>query len=203
MKKFIVGKKIGMTQLFKEDGTVVPVTIVSTPSCIITQVKTKDHDGYDAIQVAYGVRKVKNINKPQRGHYKELGNFSGAKEFRLDDVSSYRVGDKVMIDQFAEGDKVQAQGISRGLGFQGVVKRHHFHGHPVSHGHKDQERHSGSIGAGGVQKVFKGIRMGGQMGSALFTVKNLVVAKVDADNSQLYLRGAVPGPRNKMLRIYA
>lgn len=191
-----------MDQIFNDDGVIVPVTVIGIEPCVVTQVKTVDHEGYQAVQIGYGKRKAKNIAKPQRGQFKELGNFAGVREFRVDDVSC-QVGDSLNVEQFQVGDKVKVTGTSKGRGFQGVVKRHHFHGSPASHGHKDQLRHSGSIGAGGVQKVFKGMRMGGQMGNSTSTVTNLTIVKVDADQQQLYVRGAVPGARHSILAIYA
>lgn len=197
--KFILGKKIEMSQKFKESGEVVPVTVVQAGPCVITAIKTEDKDGYKAVQVGYGEKK--KISKPLLGHLKNLGKFSSLREFRVVDTKEMKVGDKFDVGVFEAGDKVKVTGISKGKGFQGVVKRHHFHGSPASHGHKDQLRHSGSIGAGGVQNVFKGMRMGGQMGADQVTIKNLEVVEIDKEKNLLYLKGAVPGGRNSFLMI--
>lgn len=203
MNKFIIGTKQSMTQVYDDNGQVAPVTVVSVEPCVITQVKTVDSDGYVAVQVGYGVRKEDNIAKPQRGHNKDLGHFRGHREFRIDDVAELKVGDKIEVSQFAVGETVNVSGTSKGKGYQGVVRRHNFHGSDNQHGNKDQTRMPGSIGATGPQRVFKGTRMPGQMGNASVTVSNLQVVKVDAESNQLYLRGAVPGGRNAVITIYA
>lgn len=200
--KFIVGKKVQMTQIYREDGTAVPVTIVKAAPCTITQIKTKEKDGYTAVQVAYGERKAKNIPKPQKGHVKDLGNFAGYKEFRFDNVDEYKVGDKVELAQFVVGDAIKVTGRSKGKGFQGVVKRHGFKGQPATHGTKDQVRMPGSIGSTGPQKVFKGMRMAGRMGYDQVTVGNIEIEKIDTEQNELYIRGALPGARNTVVAIY-
>lgn len=200
--KFILGKKLYMTQLFDETGTVFPVTVVSVPTNVVTQIKTKDKDGYSAVQVGYGVRRAKNISKSVQGHTKSTGvNFSKLSEFLVAEPA-VKVGDKVEVSQFSVGEKVKISGLSKGKGFQGVVKRHGFHGQPSSHGHKDQSRKSGSIGAGGVQRVFKDLRMAGRMGHNQVTVANLKVVKVNPETNELFLGGAVPGARNSVIAIY-
>lgn len=201
--KFILGTKENMTQFFTEEGIVIPATIISVPKSVVTQVKTVESDGYNAIQIGSGERKEKNIAKPQLGHFKGLGNFRFVKEFRLkeDDTSDVAVGDKLTADIFTAGDIVTVTGISKGKGFQGGVKRHGFSGAPTSHGHRHDTRRPGSIGATGPQRVFKGTRMAGRTGSDRVTVKNLEVVAVDAKNNQLLVKGALPGRRGTMLEI--
>jgi len=196
--KFILAKKLEMSQVFQPDGTVIPVTLVKAGPCTITQVKTKDQDGYVAVQL--GFEPAKKLAKPQAGHLKDLPQFKVLREFRLDDTSGLERGQAVEAAAFAAGDTVEITGTSKGKGFQGVVKRHHFHGHPSSHGHKDQQRMPGSIGAGGVQKVMKGRRMAGRMGGDTVTVKNLKVVEI-RDNGILAIKGAVPGARNSIIEI--
>jgi large subunit ribosomal protein L3 len=196
--KFILAKKIEMSQVFRPDGTVIPVTLVKAGPCVVTQVKTDETDGYTAIQL--GFLPGKKLAKPQAGHLKDLEPKSVLHEFRLATPGELKRGDAVEASVFAPGDKVQVIGISKGKGFQGVVKRHHFHGHPASHGHKDQQRMPGSIGAGGVQHVMKGRRMAGRMGNEQVTVKNLEIVEV-RDNGILAVKGAVPGARNSVIEI--
>ncbi|MFH1621363.1 MAG: 50S ribosomal protein L3 [Patescibacteria group bacterium] len=197
--KFILGKKIEMSQIFRPDGTVVPVTLVQAGPCVITQIKTAEKEGFSAVQI--GFISVKKLNKPGEGHAKDLPIKPRVlSEFRLEDVSSFKRGDMVEAGIFQVGDKVDVSGISKGKGFQGVVKRHHFKGHPSSHGHKDQQRMPGSIGAGGVQHVMKGRRMAGHMGNESVTVKNLQVIEI-RDNGIIALKGAVPGARNSIIEI--
>ncbi len=203
MKKYIIGKKIGMTQTYTEEGRAVPVTVISISPCVVTQVKTMEKDGYVAVQFGYGMRKEKNMKKPQKGHVKDLGNFAYFREFRVDDATQYSVGDSLKMDQFAEGELVNVSGTTVGKGFQGVVKRHGFSGSPASHGHKDQLRMPGSIGAGGPQRVFKGTRMGGQMGNVKSTTSNLKIIKIDSETNSVHVKGAVPGPRNSLVSIFA
>lgn len=203
--KFIIGKKLAMTQIFKEDGMVVPVTKVQAGPCAVVQVKSAAKDGYTAVQFGYGEKKAKNITKSLRGHAGNLGNFPYLREMRIKETgkekTEWQRGQVIDVSSFTAGDIVDAIGVSKGLGFQGVVKRHHFHGAPASHGHKDQLRHSGSVGAKGPAHVFKGTRMGGHMGDERVTVKNLEIAEVDAANNILYIRGAVPGARNGLIII--
>ena len=201
--KFILGTKVNMTQFFNEDGVVIPATIVSVPKSVVTQVKTVDTDGYDAIQIASGERKEKNIAKAQLGHFKGFGNFRFVKEFRLKDgeTSDLKVGDELNVDIFEAGEMVTVSGVSKGRGFQGGVKRHGFKGAPTSHGHRHDTRRPGSIGATGPQRVFKGTRMAGRTGSDRITVKNLEVVAVDTKNNQLLVKGALPGKRGTMLEI--
>jgi len=197
--KFILGKKIEMSQRFDEEGAVTPVTLLEAGPCKVTQVKTKEKDGYEAVQIGFGSKK-KN-NKPLAGHLKDLENFRDLVEFKVDKIAEYVRGQEISLANFVKGDKVVITGVSKGKGFAGVVKRHHFHGHPKTHGHKDQLRMPGSIGAGGVQRVFKGVRMGGRMGGEQITIKNLKVVEVDSQNNIIALKGAVPGARGALVLI--
>lgn len=198
--KFIIAKKLEMSQRFREDGTVVPVTLVKVEPCKVTQVKTVEKDGYAAVQVGCG--KEKNPNKPLLGHLKEVGeSFKTLREFRVTDPAEFQVGAVIDAGAFATGEFVHVSGESKGKGFQGVVKRHGFRGGPATHGHKDNLRMPGSIGAGGIQHVFKGMRMGGHMGAANVTVKNLQVVDVDAGAGIIALKGAVPGARGAVLAL--
>lgn len=201
--KFILGKKLEMSQIFSDSGEVIPVTLVQAGPCQITQIKNKaGKDGYSAVQI--GFDKKKKLNIALRGHLKELGNLHWLREFRIkneDLLKDLKRGDKITADIFSAGDKIKMIGTSKGKGFQGVVKRHGFHGHPKTHGHKDQERMPGSIGAGGMQRVIKGMRMPGHMGAERITVKNLEVVKIDSDKNLLYIKGAVPGTRGSLVEI--
>ncbi len=189
-----------MTQIFKGDN-VIPVTLIESGSNFVTQMKTKDKDGYEAIQIGFGIRKEKNIKKPQRGHLKGLGNFQWLKEFRIDSSVGFKRGDEVKLTDFKSGDKVTVTAISKGKGFQGVVKRHGFHGGPKSHGQKDRHRAPGSIGASFPEHVLKGMRMAGRMGADRVTVKNLEVIEVDDLNNLIALKGAIPGRRGTLVMI--
>lgn len=209
MKKFIVGTKQNMVQFFQEDGKCVPATFIDAGPMVVTQVKTVEKDGYNAVQVGVGSRRLKNIANAQKGHIAkaipnpgpDVQGFALMKEFRVEDVSGYTVGDIIDITVFAEGDKVAISGVSKGKGFQGVVKRHGFHGGPRSHGQKHSEREPGSIGATGPQRVFKGMRMGGRMGSDRVQVKNLHIIGVDAKNNKILISGALPGKRGTFIEV--
>ncbi len=192
-----------MTQVFDEAGVVYPVTVVKTSPNIVTQVKTKDRDGYEAIQVGFGVRKEKNINNAQKGHTKDLGNFEVMREFRTTDVKT--VGDSLDLSQFVEGEKITVTAISKGKGFQGVVKRHGFHGGPRSHGQKHSEREPGSISGGNREggRVPKGMRMAGRMGGDSITVQNLKVVQIDNEKGEILIKGALPGRRGTLVEIKA
>lgn len=203
MAKFILGRKLNMTQKFQEDGRVVPVTVVEAGPCTVVQVKNKDNDGYSAVQVGYAIKNKKGINKPLAGHLKKLDNFRYLKEFRLDNVENFARAKVFDVTSFAVGDNLKVTATSKGKGFQGVVKRHGFHGSPATHGHKDQHRMPGSIGATDAARVFKGTRMGGRMGTDTVSVKNLELIEVDADKNLLYIKGAVPGHRNSLVTIIA
>ena len=196
--KFILAKKLEMSQVYRPDGTVVPVTLVQAGPCLVTQVKSVETDGYQSIQL--GFLPAKKLTKSLEGHLKDLPKLSVIREFRVDATAEVKRGDEITSSVFAVGDKIDVTGTSKGKGFQGVVKRHGFHGHPSSHGHKDQERMPGSIGAGGVQHVLKGRRMAGHMGDETVTVKNLQVVEM-RENGIIALKGAVPGARNAIIEI--
>lgn len=197
--KFILGTKEEMTQIFDNEGVVSPVTVINAGPVIVTQVKGDEKDGYKAVQIGYGERNEKNINKPQKGHFKNLGNFKYLKEFESND--EVEVGKKIDVSSFEEGDIVTISSVSKGKGFQGVVKRHNFAGGPRTHGQKHSERKPGSIGSTGPQRVFKGMRMAGRMGSDRITVKNLKVVQVDKENNRLMVKGAVPGRRGTLVEV--
>lgn len=198
--KAILGKKMEMTQIFREDGTVVPVTLVKAGPCTVTMVRENPQGEATAI---LGFDTKKSVAKPQKDDWKELGTFAITQEFKLKEDENVERGQKIDVTAFEVGNIVNVIGISKGRGFQGVVKRHHFHGSPKSHGHKDQLRMGGSIGASGPQRVFKGVRMPGHMGQDKVTVKNLEVIKVDAENNLIALKGAVPGSRGSFVTIIA
>lgn len=200
--RFLMGRKLEMTQIFSEEGTAAPVTKIQAGPCTVVQVKNTEKDGYTAVQFGYGEKKEKNIAKPQKGHMKGLKNFRYLKEMRVkDEKQELKRGDIINVSSFSEGDKIQVTANSKGKGFQGVVKRYGFHGSLATHGHKDQIRMPGSIGATGPAHVFKGIRMGGHMGNEQVTVKNLEIIKVDIENNIIYIKGAVPGARNGLVII--
>lgn len=199
--KFILGTKEGMTQYFDAEGRVHPATIVNAGPVTVTKILSQDNDGYTAVQVGYGSQKESRVNKAQQGEFKGLSMFKVVKEFRLDNPGELKRGDVISANTFAEGDTVVVSGTSKGKGFQGVVKRHGFAGGRRSHGQKHSEREPGSIGAGGVQRVFKGTRMGGRMGNDRVSVKNLHVLAVDTENNQLLIKGAVPGRRGSLVEI--
>ncbi|OQB19309.1 MAG: 50S ribosomal protein L3 [Parcubacteria group bacterium ADurb.Bin192] len=196
--KCILAKKIEMSQVYRPDGTVIPVTLVQAGPCVVTQVKTQDKDGYVAVQL--GFLNAKRLNKPMEGHLKDLPKLKIVREFRLPSAGELKKGDVLEAAIFEPGETIEVTGRSKGKGFQGVVKRHGFHGQPASHGHKDQLRMPGSIGAGGVQRVFKGLRMAGRMGDENVTVKNLNVVEV-RDGGILAIKGAIPGGRNGIIAI--
>lgn len=187
-----------MTQLFDEEGKVHPVTVLKTQPTKVTQIKTDAKDGYDALQVGYGTKSAKRINKPLKGHMKD-GLYATLKEVKGLE-GEFQVGSEIE-NSFEAGDVVEVSAISKGKGFQGVVKRHGFHGGPRSHGQKHSEREPGSIGAGGYQRVFKGMRMPGRMGGDRVTVKNLVVVSVDNEAKEIYIRGAIPGRRGTLVEV--
>jgi large subunit ribosomal protein L3 len=198
MSKFILATKVSMSRTFKPDGTSVAVTTLKATPITVTQVKTADKDGYTAVQVGTGTRR--KVSKSVAGHVKPTGKtFRTLKEFRV--TGEFAVGQAIDLTQFAPGDMVNVVGVSKGKGFQGVVKRHGFHGHPSTHGHKDQLRMPGSIGAGGLQHVRKGMRMAGRMGGDRTTVHNLEVVAVAPDKHELVVKGAVPGARNGLVIV--
>lgn len=190
-----------MTQIFGEDGKVVPVTAITAGPITVVQVKTKEKDGYDALQFGFGSKKAQNIKKPIKGHFRDLGNFRYLREFKNSSKETMNRGDKIDVSVFAPGDKIEISGITKGKGFQGVVKRHGFKGGPRSHGQKHSEREPGSIGATWPQRVLKGKRMAGRMGGDRVTVKNLKVVAIDVTNNKLLVSGATPGRRGTILEI--
>lgn len=201
-----------MSQVFEEDGKVVPVTVVEIEPNVVVQVRTKEKDGYEAVQVGTGTKKIKNINKPQKGHNKDLGNFRCLKEVRdkeskhiavgeTTEALTLKVGDKFDASAFAIGDKVRVTGVSKGKGFAGVMKRHGFHGMPHSHGHHHVARHAGSIGQRFPQHTLKGMRMAGRMGTDQITTRGLKIVRVDVESGLLAIKGAIPGYRGQLLVI--
>lgn len=201
--KFILGTKEYMTEYWGEDNKVVPVTIVTAGPLVVTQIKTKATDGYDAVQVGFGKRNPKNLSKAVKGHLKDLGSFKYLKEFKAPG-HSYKVGDTISVaDMFTSGQKVQVSSTSKGKGFQGVVKRHGFHGGPRTHGQKHSEREPGSIGGGLRTHVPKGMRMAGRMGGDRITQKNIKIVLVDTESNTLFLSGALPGVRGSLVEIVA
>ena len=203
MSKGIIGKKIGMTQIFDEKGNVVPVTVIETAGNIVAQVKTVETDGYNAIQLGYGEIKDKHINKPEAGHFAKakLANKKHLREFRMESVESYKVGDEVKADIFVAGDKIDVQGTSKGKGFQGVIKRHGQHRGPMGHGSM-YHRRPGSMGATSTPgRVFKGKKLPGHMGKVTVTIQNLDVVRVDMDKNVILVKGSVPGPKGAILKV--
>jgi large subunit ribosomal protein L3 len=200
----IIGKKIGMTQLFQESGETVAVTAIQAGPSVVTQVKNRDRDGYDAIQVGFIENKVKQsqINSPEKGHLRGLENVRYLREFRTDDISSVKRGDKVDVGFLKQGDLINVIGFSKGRGFAGVVKRHHFAGGPKTHGQTDRHRAPGSIGATTFPgRVLKGKRMAGHMGNRRVTARNLEVIQADPERNLLLVKGAVPGANGGLLVI--
>jgi len=196
----IIGKKLGMSQIFLDDGRAEAVTAIEAGPCTVTQVKTRSREHYDAIQLGFG--EAKRLNSPQRGHLKELGKFRYLREFRVDETEGIQVGDKIDVSQFEVGDLVDITGISKSKGFAGVVKRHHFAGGPKTHGQSDRHRHAGSIGATTTPgRVLKGTRMAGHMGNDRLTVRHLEVFEANPERNLLLIKGAVPGERNGLLLI--
>lgn len=203
MKKAILATKVGMTQIFNEDGVLTPVTVLQAGPCVVTQVKTVENDGYSAVQVGFVDKREKLVSKPVKGHFDKAGvaykRF--VREFRLDNAEEYSVKDEIKADIFAAGDKIDATAVSKGKGFQGAIKRHGQSRGPMAHGSK-YHRHAGSNGAcSDPSKVFKGKKMPGHMGSKRVTVQNLEVVKVDAENNLILVKGAVPGPKKSLVTI--
>ena len=205
MEKAIIGKKIGMTQIFDDAGHVVPVTLIQAGPCTVVQKRTAEKDGYNAIQLGFDTVAERKLNKPELGHQKKAGvtEFKKVlKEFTLDDCSKYEVGDEVKVDVFAEGDRVDVTGISKGHGYQGVIKRHGAHRLKETHGSGPVVRHAGSMGANSdPSRIFKGKIGAGQMGNEQVTVLNLDVVKVDAELGILAVRGAIPGPKGGIVYL--
>ena len=203
MKKAILATKVGMTQIFNEDGVLTPVTVLQAGPCVVTQVKTVENDGYSAVQVGFADTREKLLNKPEAGQFSKAGvpvkKF--VREFRFEDAENYEVAQEIKADIFAEGDKVDATAISKGKGFQGAIKRHGQSRGPMAHGSK-YHRHAGSNGAASdPSKVFKGKKMPGHMGHVQVTVQNLEIVRVDAENNLLLVKGSVPGPKKSLVTI--
>jgi large subunit ribosomal protein L3 len=197
MQKALIGKKIGMTQIFDEKGKVVPVTVVEAGPCVVSQLKTVETDGYTAVQVGFGDIKPKHVTKPLQGHFKkaDVAPKKVLKEFRFDDCSAYTLGQIIKADVFAVGDKVDVTGKSKGKGYAGVIKRWNFGRLKETHGSGPVARHGGSMGAcSSPSRVWKGKKMAGHLGAEKVTVQNLTVVKIDAENNLLAIKGAVPGP---------
>ena len=196
----LLGRKLGTIQVFDKQGRLRGATVIEAGPCLVTQIRTPDNDGYQAVQLGYGA--AKRLNKPMRGHLKRLGDLRHLREFRVDDPAQHSVGDRVGAELFQEGDRVDVTGVSKGRGFAGTVKRHKFAGGPKTHGQSDRTRAPGSIGAGNTPgRVFKGMRMGGHMGAAQVTVRNLEVLESNAARGLLIVAGAVPGARQGLLKI--
>lgn len=198
MKKGLIGKKIGMTQLFDENGKVIPVTVVEAGPCTVVQKKTVETDGYEAIQVGFGDVKIQRVNKPEAGHFKkaDVAPTKVLREFRLEDLSSYNVGDTIKADVFSVGDKIDVVGTSKGKGTAGAIKRWNFSRLKESHGTGPVARHAGSLGAcSDPSRVFKGKKLAGHLGSERVTIQNLDVVKVDVENNLIAIKGAIPGPK--------
>ena len=203
MKKGIIGKKIGMTQIFDEKGNVVPVTVIEATPNVVAQVKTIETDGYNSIQLGYGEVKDKHINKPEKGHFAKAGLTAKKhlREFRVEDVESYKVGDEVKADIFEAGEKIDVQGTTKGKGFQGVIKRHGQHRGPMGHGSM-YHRRPGSMGSTSTPgRVFKGKKLPGHMGRVTVTIQNLDVVRVDMDKNVILVKGSVPGAKGAILKI--
>lgn len=197
--KGLIGKKLGMTQVFLPGGDVEAVTAILAGPCTVVQVKTNDHDGYGAVQLGFG--EAKRLNSAQRGHIKELGKFRHLREIRVDDTKGIETGQKVDVSLFKAGELIDVTGISKGRGFAGVVKRHHFKGGPKTHGQSDRTRAPGSIGPDRPNQVLKGMRMGGHMGDRQVTVQNLEVVQADPSRNLLLVKGAIAGGRNALVII--
>jgi len=205
MQKAIIGKKIGMTQIFDESGKVIPVTVVEAGPCVVVQKKTLENDGYEAVQIGFGEINLKNVNKPRKGHFDKSNAAPKRtlKEFRMDDLAAYSIGDIIKSDVFAVGDRVDVRGVSKGKGYAGVIKRWSFGRLKESHGSGPVARHGGSIGAcSDPSRVYKGKKMAGHLGAEKVTVQNLTVAKVDVENNLIAIKGAIPGPNRGTVVIF-
>lgn len=204
MKKGIIGKKIGMTQIFDETGKVVPVTVIEAGPCTVVQKKTAQNDGYDAVQMGFGDAKVHKVNKPMKGHFEkaDVAAKKSLREFRFDDCGAYNVGDIVKADAFACGDMVDVCGTSKGKGYAGAIKRHGNASLRASHGTGPVARQPGSMGAiSDPSRIFKGKGMAGHMGAERVTIQNLEVVKVDAENNLIAIKGAIPGPKGGLVIV--
>ncbi len=204
MKKGIIGKKIGMTQIFDESGKVIPVTVIEAGPCVVVQKKTVENDGYTAVQLGFGEMKANRVSKPMKGHFDkaDAAYKKKLKEFKFDDCESVNVGDILKADTFAVGDIVDVKGTSKGKGFQGTIKRHNNSRIKETHGSGPVHRHAGSMGsASSPSRIFKGKGMPGHMGHETVTVQNLEIVKIDAENNLIALKGAIPGPKGGVVTI--
>ena len=204
MKKAILGKKLGMTQIFDNNGLVVPVTAIEAGPCFVSQIKTMQNDGYSSVQLAFDGVREQLINKPMLGQLKkaEVSAMRYLKEFKLDDAENYKLGDKITCDVFTEGDVVDVTGTSKGHGFSGTIAKWNFHRHRMTHGNGPVHRHVGSIGANTFPaKVFKGKKMAGRWGNERVTVQNLKVVKVDAERNLILVKGAIPGSKGSLVSV--
>ncbi|MGE0544222.1 MAG: 50S ribosomal protein L3 [Dehalococcoidia bacterium] len=196
----LLGKKLGMVQVFQADGTVVGCTVLEAGPCLVTQVKTKERDGYEAVQLGFGTKK--RLNDPEKGHLKNLGNLRYLREFKADSLDGIEVGQRIGVELFEPGDRVDVTGISKGRGFAGGVKRHGFHGGPKTHGQSDRHRAPGSIGSGTTPgRVLKGQKMAGHMGDERTTIRNLEVIEANPARGILIIKGPVPGAKDGLVRI--
>lgn len=200
MPKMLIGRKLGMSQIFTEDGKLIPVTVIEAGPCFVSQVKTAATDGYEAVQIGYGV--ARNANKPQAGHFAKYGvdTLRYVREMRVADASEYQPGTELKVDLFAQGEKVDIEGTSKGKGFAGTIKRWGFHRGPMGHGSKNHRRPA-STGAKGPARVFKGKKAPGQMGGERVTVQNLEIVRVDAEQNMIIVKGAVPGPKKGLVYV--
>lgn len=204
MEKAIIGRKVGMTQVFMDDGRVEPVTVIEAGPCYVSQIKTEDVDGYNSVQLAFGEVKAKNVNKSQAGTFKKAGIDAKRviKEFRYDDVTKFALGQEIKADMFKEGDLVDVSGVTKGHGFSGVIKRWNHHRLKMTHGVGPVHREVGSMGANSTpSRVFKGKKMPGQYGHEAVTIQNLKVVRVDADRNLILVKGAIPGPKKSIVTI--
>ena len=204
MQKAIIGKKVGMTQIFDEKGNVVPVTVIEAGPCVVVQKKTVENDGYAAVQIGFGDISIKNVTKPLKGHFEksDVAPKRTLREFRLDDCSALNVGDIIKADTFASGDRVEVVGTSKGKGYAGAIKRWNFQRLKESHGTGPVARHAGSLGAcSSPSRVYKGMKGAGHLGAERVTVQNLTVVKIDAENNLIAVKGAVPGPRGGVVML--
>ena len=203
MKKGIIGKKIGMTQIFDETGNMIPVTVIAAGPCVVTQKKTAEKDGYDAVQLGFGEVKEKHLTKPEKGHFDKAGVSykKYLKEFRLDDCSAVNVGDTITAETFAAGEKVDVTGITKGHGYTGAIKRWNLHKLRMTHGVGPVHRQSGSMGVIDPARIFKNKKMAGQYGNEQVTVLNLKVVKIDAEKNLIAVKGAIPGAKDGIVFI--
>ena len=204
MQKALIGKKIGMTQIFDEKGKVVPVTVVEAGPCVVSMKKTVENDGYEAVQIGFGDIKPKHVTKPLQGHFKkaDVAPKRTLKEFRFDDCAAYELGQIIKADVFEAGNKVDVTGTSKGKGYAGVIKRWNFSRLKESHGTGPVHRHGGSLGVIDPARIFKGKKMAGHLGAERVTVQNLEIVKIDAENNIIAVKGAVPGPKGSIVVVF-